>query len=93
VHELFEFLRLVAAELLDGGLLLLFLNVGVLLGLGSSRESLPRKTTAQEVKDHMTNGLEVIASRLLITKMGVDRSIPCGTCEVLAIPEGNVLSI
>jgi len=93
VHELLEFLRLVTAELLDGSLLLLFLNVGVLLGLGSARKSLPRKTTAQEVKDNVTNGLEVITSRLLITKMGVDRGIPCGTCEVLAISEGDVLSI
>jgi len=33
VHELLEFLRLITAELLDGGFLLLFLNVGILLGL------------------------------------------------------------
>jgi hypothetical protein len=62
VHELLEFFGLVTAELFDGGFLLLFLNVGVLLSLGSTRESLPWKTTAQEVKDHMTDGLEVITS-------------------------------
>ena len=44
VHELLEFLRLIAAKLFNRCLLLLFLDVGVLLSLGPSRKSLPRKT-------------------------------------------------
>ena len=93
MHELLEFFRLIAAELLDGGLLLLFLNVGVLLGLGSTRESLPRKGAAQEVKDNVTNGLEIVSSGLLVTKMGVDGGISGSTSEVLAISKGDVLTI
>lgn len=45
VHELLEFLRLVLAKLLDLDLLLLFLDVGVLLGLGSSWKTLPWEST------------------------------------------------
>jgi hypothetical protein len=43
VHELLEFFGLVLAELLDLDFLLLFLDVGILLGLRSSWESLPWK--------------------------------------------------
>ena len=49
VHELLEFLGLVLAELLDLHLLLLFLDVGVLLGLRSSWKSLPWESTLEEV--------------------------------------------
>ena len=43
VHKLSEFLRLVFAQFLDGDFLLLLLDVIVLLLLGSSWQSLPRK--------------------------------------------------
>jgi len=36
VHELLELFWLVSAELIDGYLLLLLLDVGILLSLGSS---------------------------------------------------------
>lgn len=45
VHELLEFLRLFFAKLFDLHLLLLFLDVGVLLSLGSSWETLPWEST------------------------------------------------
>jgi len=41
VHELCELVWLVLAKLFDLHLLLLFLDVRILFGLGSSRESLP----------------------------------------------------
>ena len=93
VHELLEFLGLVSAKLLDGSLLLLLFDVGVLLSLGPSRKTLPWETTFQKVKDHMTNCFKVITSGLLVTKMGVDGGIPSSSSKVLAIPEGDVLTI
>ena len=49
VHVLLELLGLVSAEFLDGDLLLLLLDVGVLLLLGSSRKALPGKLSLEEV--------------------------------------------
>jgi hypothetical protein len=93
MHELLEFLGLIPAELFDGGLLLLLFDVGILLSLGSTGETLPWERTFQKVEDHMTNGFKVITSRLFITKMGVDGGVPSSSSEVLAIPEGDVLTI
>ena len=93
VHKFLEFLRLVFAELLDLDLLLLFLDVGVLLSLGSSGEALPWESTLQEVEEHMPDCLQVISSRLLVSNMGVDGGVSCGTSEVLAVSERNVLTI
>jgi hypothetical protein len=45
VHEFTEFFRLVLAQFLYGHLFLLFLDIGVLLLLGSSWESLPWKSS------------------------------------------------
>ena len=50
VHEFLELLRLVFAQLLDLDLLLLLLDVGVLLSLGSTWEALPWESTLQEVE-------------------------------------------
>ena len=93
VHEFSEFLWLVLAEFLDGHFLLLFLDVGVLLLLVSSWESLPWELTLQEVKEHMTNGFEVISSGLLVTNMGVDTGIPGSTCQVFTVSEWDVLTV
>ena len=93
VHELLELLWLVLAQLLNASLLLLLLDVGVLLSLGSSGKALPRETASEEVEDHVANGLKVVSSRLLVTKMGVDRSVSGRTSQVLAVSEGNVLAI
>lgn len=40
----------------------------------------------------MTNGLQIVTSRLLVTNVGVDGSVTRGTGKVLAFSEGNVLS-
>lgn len=93
MHELLEFFRLVSTKLFDGGLLLLLFNVGILLGLGSARKSLPRKRAAQEVENNVTNGFQVVSSGLLITEMGVDGGIPGGSGQVLAISEWDVLTV
>ena len=62
VHELLEFLRLVLAELLNLDLLLLFLDVGILLSLGSAGEALPWERALQEVEQHVTDRLQVVSS-------------------------------
>lgn len=41
----------------------------------------------------MTNCFEIVSSRLFVAKMGVDGSVSGGTSEVLAISEGDVLTI
>jgi hypothetical protein len=41
----------------------------------------------------MTDGFEVISPGLFITDVGVDGGISGGTCEVLSISEGNVLTV
>ena len=93
MHELLELFRLIAAEVLDGSLLLLLLDVGVLLGLGAAGQALPREGTAQEVKDHMTDRLEVVSSGLLVAKVGVHRSVTGGTREILTVTEWDVLTV
>ena len=41
----------------------------------------------------MTNGLEIVSPRLLVTDVGVDRSVSGGASEVLAVLERDVLSV
>ena len=62
VHEFCKLVRLVLAKLLDFDLLLLFLDVGVLLSLGSTRKTLPWERSFQEIQEHMTDGLKIISS-------------------------------
>ena len=49
VHELFEFGRLVQAQLVDGHLLLLALDVIIFLVLGATGETLPGQRSAEEI--------------------------------------------
>lgn len=93
VHELLEFLGLVLAKLLDLDLLLLFLDVGVLLGLGSTWKSLPWESTLEEVEQDVSDGLQVVSSGLLVSNMGVDRGVSGSTSQVLAISEWDVLTV
>ena len=61
VHELAEFLRVALAQLINGNLELLLLDVVVLLVLGASWKALPRKTASQEVQQHVSDGLKIIS--------------------------------
>ena len=93
VHEFSELLRLILAKFFNSDLLLLFLDVSVLLLLRSSRKALPWQRTLEEVEEHMSNGFQVISSGLFVANMSVDGSVSGGTCQVLAISEGDVLSV
>lgn len=41
----------------------------------------------------MTNGLEVVAARLLVADVRVDRGVASGARQVLALAERNVLAV
>ena len=93
LHVLLELLWLILAELGDLDLLLLLLNVGVFLFLGSTWKTLPWEGSSQEVEQDMANGLEVISSRLLVTDVSVDGSVSGSAGQVLTISEWDVLSV
>lgn len=60
VHEFAELLGVALAQLVHGDFELLLLDVVVLLVLGAAGETLPRETAAQEVQQHVPDGLEVV---------------------------------
>lgn len=72
VHVILELLRLIQAEFIKTDFLLLSLDVSVLLSLASTWQALPGKRSSQEVDEHMTNGFQVVSSRLLVTNVSVD---------------------
>ena len=71
LHELFELNGLVQAQLVDGDLLLLSFNVVIFFVLGTAGEALPRERSSQEVEEHVTDGLQVVTTRLFIAQMGI----------------------
>jgi hypothetical protein len=93
VHEFAELLGMSLAELVDSNLELLLLDVVILLVLRAPRETLPGETPAQEVEEHVTDGLEVVAARLLVADVGVDRGIASCPGQVLALSERNMLAV
>ena len=93
VHEFGKLVWLVLTELFDLDFLLLFLDVSVRLGLGSSWEALPWERAFQEIQKHVANCLEIISSRLFVSNMGVDTGVSSCSCQIFTISEWNVLSI
>lgn len=93
MHELLELFGLVAAEVLDRSLLLLLLDVSVLFSLRAAGQALPREGTAQEVKDNVTDGLEVISPGLLVAEVSVHGGVAGSTSQVLAVAERDVLTV
>jgi len=92
VHEFFEFVRLVSAELINGNLLLLLLDIGILLCFGSTWETLPRKRASEEIQKDVSNCFQIVSSGLFITNVGIERGISGSTCEVFAVSEWDVLT-
>lgn len=68
------------AESGDGDGLLLFHNQLVLFGGRLGLESLPRKTSLEEVDQNVADGLEIVSARLLDTQVIVDRGVTGSTC-------------
>jgi hypothetical protein len=79
------------AEILDGGRLLLLANLLVFLLVGSSLQTLPRQTAAEEVHEDVAQSLEIISTTLFAAQMGVDGHVTGGSAERLALTVGNVL--
>jgi len=90
LHVLLESGWLIQTQLVDCDLLLLALNVVVFLVLGSTRQTLPWKRSTQEVEQNVSNSLQVVSSRLLITNVCVERSVTGRTSQILTLTEGNV---
>ena len=70
MHEFLELFWLVLAQILDRSFFLLLFDICVLLRLGSTWQTLPRERSFQEVKDDVTDGLQVISPRLLNALVG-----------------------
>lgn len=69
---------------------LFFHDSVVLLLLGRSFKTLPRKLASEEVHEDVTKRLKVVSPRLLDTKMGVDRGVSSSTRQVLVLTVGDV---
>lgn len=93
VHELAELLRVSLAQLVDSDFEFLLLDVVVLFVLRTPWQTLPRKTPAQEVQQHMADSLKVVATGLLVPNVRVDTCVPGGASQVLTFPEGDVLAV
>lgn len=93
LHKLLELGGLVQAELVYGDLFLLALNVVVLLVLRAAGEALPGQRAAQKVEQHVADGLQVVASGLLVADVRVERGVAGGAGQVLTFFEGDVLAL
>lgn len=93
VHEFLELRRLVQAELVHGHFLLLALNVIIFLVLGATGETLPGEGSSKEVEQHVTDGLKIVTTGLLVSNVSVDGGVTCSAGQVLALSEGNVLAL
>ena len=74
-----------AAENLGGGSHLLLHDAVILLLLSGSLQTLPRQRATAEVEHNIAEGLHIVSSRLLDTKMGVDGGISSSTSQVLVL--------
>jgi hypothetical protein len=79
------------AEILDGRCLLLLANLLVLLLVGGRLEALPWQSTAKEIHENVTQGLEIVSAGLLASQMSVDTHVTSGTGQRLALPVRDVL--
>jgi len=78
------------AENFGRGSHLLLHDTIVLLLLGRSLQSLPRKGTTAEVKHNVSERLHVVTTGLLDTQMSIDRGITGSTSQVLVLTVRNV---
>lgn len=76
---LVEFLGEAITEVLDSSGLLLLSNLLVLLLVGRSLESLPWKSSSQEIHENMSQCLEIVSSRLFSAQVSVDTHVSCST--------------
>lgn len=78
-HVLQIFLELLGetrTQLIHRGCLLLLANLLVLLLISRSFQTLPRQAAPQKVHENVAESLEIIASRLFPSKMGINTHVP-----------------
>jgi len=83
--------RKAVADVLDGNRLLHFRDLRVLLFSGSSLETLPWKTTSEEVYEDVTQSFEIVSARLFASEMCIGTHVTCRTRERLAFSVRDVL--
>ena len=88
---LVELLWETVAKLGDWRRLLLLSDLLVLLLVGRSLQSLPWKTSTEEVHEDVSERLEIIAARLLASEMGVDGHVTRSSGKGLSLAIGDVL--
>lgn len=88
---LVELLWETVAKLGDWRRLLLLSDLLVLLLVGRSLQSLPWKTSTEEVHEDVSERLEIIAARLLASEMGVDRHVTRSSGKGLSLAIWDVL--
>jgi hypothetical protein len=88
---LVELLREALAKVLDSSSLLFFSDLLILLLVSGSLQALPGKATAKEIHEDVTEGLQIVSSRLFTSKMGVDTHVTGSTGQRLSLTVGNVL--
>ena len=92
-HVIIELLRHSLAEVLEPRLELLVLDVLILFVLVPPREALPRQAAFHEVQEHVSDGLKVISSTLLLAFVRVEGCVAGGARQVLAVAIRNVRPI
>ena len=88
---LVEFLWETIAKLGDWRRLLLLSDLLILLLVGRSLQSLPWETSPEEIHEDVSERLEIIATRLLASKMGVDGHVTRSSGKRLSLAIWNVL--
>ena len=66
------------------------LAVALLDGVGV--EALPGQRAAQEVHEHVADGLQVVAAALLVAEVGGDAHVAGGARQALVVDEGDVFA-
>ena len=90
VQKYAEFVGKSATEEIRGSGHLLFHDTIVFLLLGSSFETLPWQSTAEEVHKNVSEGFKVITTGLLNSQVGVDGRVTGCTSKILVLPVRNV---
>jgi hypothetical protein len=79
------------AKVLDGRGLLLLSNLFVFLFIRGGLQPLPWQATPQKVHENMPKRLQVVASRLFSTEMGIDTHVTCCPRQGFSLAVRNVL--
>lgn len=80
------------SESVDGGVLLLVLDLLVLLLLVPAGEALPGEFPSQKVHEHVAESLQVVSPRLLVAEVSVEAGVSSSAGQVLPLLPRDVLS-